>query len=227
MRALPWLKESIRKNNIFIGVEGSGTEEAKLLDASPLAIPVSSTASHLETVSRSLQTANYRANYVGRFQYLLDGFYRGPYPVLQAYSKGSIEVLATSDPTISCEPLPAGTEPGFQQGVQCTNSCADIAACSNIWQESGNVNGGAFGEIFFQCEGDIPTDTDGAFTYEDIGDGSCTSGNLLGDGRNFHLAQMGNQDWRRPLGWRTCDCHPQSSTHGNVCSIYNLRNNHG
>lgn len=149
------------------------------------------TAGHFETVGRNLQTANYRANYVGRFQYLVDSFCSGPYPVLQAFCKGSIEVLATSDPSISCEPLPFGTQEGFQGAVQCTNSCTDNAACSNIWLESGSITGGAFGSIFFQCEGDDPTDVDGAFAYEDSGDGSCTVGSFFDDGRNFHVAQMG------------------------------------
>jgi len=140
--------------------------------------------------SRDLQTARFRNNYVGRFQYLLDGGCSGFKPTLQAFCKGSISILGTSHSSIECLPLASDTaEPGYN-GYECVNTCADVAACNNIYLEGSKLDDGVFGEVFFQCEGPNVEDVEGFFTWE-ASTGSCDGTNFLGDGRNFHVAQLG------------------------------------
>lgn len=139
-------------------------------------------------VVRNIQEVRYRNNYVGRFQYLLDGGCSGNRPVLQAFCKGTITLLATSHPTIECSPLAEGTETGYN-GYECINTCADTAACSQIFQENGSLNDGVFGEVFFQCDGVNIEDVEGFFVWE-AATGSCNGNTIFSDGRNFHVLQL-------------------------------------
>jgi len=137
---------------------------------------------------RSLQTAKYRVNYQARFQWLLENSCGGPNPIINVLCLGKIELLGTSHPTIVCEPLGEPTADGFN-GYQCKMTCADRAACKNVWLST-NINNGPFGEIFFQCEGEEVIDVDGAMQFLGSEGNTCSS-NILGDGRNVHVAQLG------------------------------------
>lgn len=139
------------------------------------------------TPHRTLQSAKYRANYQARFQWLLEGTCGGPNPLINVLCKGTFELLDVSDSSIVCEPL---DEPvaGFN-GYQCRMTCTDREDCSDVWLST-NVETGPYGEIFFQCEGDEPADVDGAVQY--LGsEGNTCSYNVWGDGRSFHVAQLG------------------------------------
>ena len=140
---------------------------------------------------------NFRANYVGRFQYFYDFGGRFTRPTVQAFCKGEITVLSTSDPSIVCSPLSqqdvedetlmmAYNDGGgrFTTGVECVNTCTDYTACAEVYIEATNSFEGQFGEVFFQCQGPTANDVQARFAY--VGNINANDSSL-----NIHITQLG------------------------------------
>jgi hypothetical protein len=142
------------------------------------------------TVSRDLQDFNYRANYVAQFQVIQDAECIGPDPVIRVNCiRPSMKLLGTSDPSIVCSEVPMLDEYGWSY-IECNNTCSN-AACEEIYLVVGGAsNDGPFGEISFQCAGDVADDIDAFVSFEDSGNGFCDTASSSSP-RNYHIARMG------------------------------------
>jgi len=140
--------------------------------------------------ARKIQEAKFRVNYEARFQFLLESTCGGPYPRINVLCNGTFELLGTSSNSIVCDvPLEEDLGGSLFNGYQCRMTCEDRPACSQVWLST-SVESGPYGTIYFQCEGDDLVDVDAAMQYLESEGISCNY-NFLGDGRLFHLAQLG------------------------------------
>jgi hypothetical protein len=132
-----------------------------------------------------LVEANFKARYKARYQHLADPNCEGPPPTIQLFCLGSLNPVSISDASIRCSALTSTTG---GNGIQCTNSCEETGTCETLYVERDEIEGGVFGEIIYECEGETAPDIDTYMEYLGGGPGSCEQGS---NGRNFHVGQLG------------------------------------
>lgn len=140
---------------------------------------------------RVLESNNFRATYKARYQHLADASCGGPQASIQVFCRGKIIPVSLTSSTIECSAL---TNVVGWNGIHCENTCQGLA-CQQLYVErSQEVETGSFGEIIFQCIGENETGVDAYMSYVGGQPGFCTAAaEEGGDGRNYHIAQLGVQ----------------------------------
>lgn len=139
----------------------------------------------------------YSVDYRARFKRIIDDGCAGPTSdtAVITCETGSMQVLGTSDPTISCanpEPLSSGG-----QRASCTTSCQG-EQCDAIYIdreasiESGEVvhNAMLFAEIDYRCSSMDVNSVEGAFAVIDPGQNGTCTGEGTGSGQNLLFGEL-------------------------------------
>lgn len=148
--------------------------------------PCMSSMLALPEKGRDLQTAKYRANFQGRFQFVLGGACSGPLPEFRAECNGGdLTIIGTSSPKIQCTVEQGG------KSARCTTTCTDRPDCDDVLFSDEAWGTGAFGEIFFQCDAFGDAHEVGA-TLQGVGKPGYECENAIySDSRIFNVVQLG------------------------------------